>query len=314
MNRAVYVFPGQGSQFAGMGRDLYAASPAARAVFDEADETLGFALSRLCFEGPDDELTKTVNAQPALLTMSCACLAAMREACGDALPRMFCTAGHSLGEYSALVAAGAMDFPTAVRLARERGRLMYEAGLEVPGAMAAVIAMDEDALAKVCSESGVWMANLNCPGQIVISGEAGKVDAASSLARERGAKYVFPLQVSGAFHTPLMQPAADRLAPLIDEAEVHDPAVPVTGNTRTRAITTAQGVKDELVAQVCSPVQWQRSMQGLIDAGADTFIEVGPGSTLCGFMARICPTATAIHVGDAAAIENLRDGGAEGAT
>ena len=241
MKRVAYVFPGQGVQAVGMGRDLYDNFDSSRVIFTRADEVLGFSLSRLCFEGPEEELRKTVNAQPALVTASIACLEAVREAGGDdALPAPAFVAGHSLGEYTALAAAGALDFATAVRLARERGRLMYEAGLLKPGSMAAVIGLDEAALMEVCTETGVWLANVNCPGQLVISGAVADLEKAMAKAKERGASRVLPLQVSGAFHTPLMQPAADGMAEALAGIAFHDPAVPVIGNTSARPVTRGE--------------------------------------------------------------------------
>ena len=211
MGYTAYIFPGQGSQYVEMGLDLYNKYESAKAVFDRADEVLGFPLSKLCFEGPEDELTLTVNAQPALLVTSLAVLAAVRESAPEALPAPEFMAGHSLGEYTALTAAEALDFDTAVSLAQERGRLMYEAGLERPGAMAAVIGMSRELLAEICAETGAFIANLNCPGQIVISGVKDSVMKAAKLAKERGAKLAVQLQVSGAFHSPLMRSAADGL-------------------------------------------------------------------------------------------------------
>ena len=220
MVKTAYIFPGQGSQYVGMGLDLYNKYPSAKAVFDRADEVLGFYLTKLCFEGPEEELELTVNAQPALLVTSIATLEAAIEVAAGALPKPAYMAGHSLGEYTALTAAGALDFDTAVTLARERGRLMYEAGLQKPGAMAAIIGMSREILAEICNETGTFIANLNSPGQIVISGAKEHVKKAIKTAMERGAKLAVQLQVSGAFHSPLMSSAAKGLKKRVQKLPV----------------------------------------------------------------------------------------------
>lgn len=297
MNKIAYIFPGQGSQFPGMGKDLYEKYPAAKAVFDQADKALGMPLSRLCFEGPEEELTQTVNAQPALLTMSIACLEALKSAAGAAIPDPDYMAGHSLGEYTALTAAGSMKFTDAVVLARERGRLMYEAGQETPGAMAAIIAMSRQEVEQICSDTGAYIANLNCPGQIAISGTKEAVKDARKLAKEKGAKLVIPLQVSGAFHCPLMKSASDALAPKIQSAEIAAPAVPVIGNTQAQMLTTESGIREELSAQVCSCVQWEETLRYLDTVGVDTFVEIGPGKVLAGLVGRTLPESKTVNIG-----------------
>ena len=297
MNKIAYVFPGQGSQYVGMGRDLYEKYPAARKVFALADQTLDFDLSGLIFNGPEEELTLTVNAQPALLTVSMACLAAMGEVYGDRLPAPAYMAGHSLGEYSALCAADAMEFTTAVSLARRRGQLMYDAVLKQPGTMAAVIAMDQETLQTVCDETGAYIANLNCPGQIAISGTPESVKAARKLAKERGAKLVIPLQVSGAFHSPLITSAAEGLKPEIQKARICNPKIPVIGNVNAQVMDCAEAVRAELTDQVCRCVQWERTIRFLLAQGVDTFVEIGPGKVLTGLLARIEPSAKAVNVG-----------------
>ncbi|MDD5126523.1 MAG: ACP S-malonyltransferase [Dehalococcoidales bacterium] len=303
MTKVAFVFPGQGSQNVGMGRDLYESFPAARAVFDEADKVLGFPISQLCFSGPEDELRKTVNAQPALVTASYACLQAVREA-GNKSPPDF-VAGHSLGEYTALAVAGVLSFADAVKLARERGRLMYEAGLAQPGSMAAVLGMDEAVLAGVCRATGVWLANINCPGQLVISGAVANLNQAMEQAKAKGASRVIPLQVSGAFHTPLMQPAADGLDKMITSLQFREPAIPVIGNVTAQPLSSAQAVKEELLKQLTSPVQWQRSVEYMAAHGVTTFYEIGPGKVLAGLIKRINKEANTINVGDAAAVRAL---------
>jgi [acyl-carrier-protein] S-malonyltransferase len=299
------VFPGQGAQHIGMGYDLYNASAAARAVFDQADETLGFALSRLCFTGPEAALTATENAQPALLATSMALLAALREAGHHVAPALL--AGHSLGEYSALVAAGALDLPTALRLVRLRGELMAAAH---QGGMAAIVGLGEEALEAACraaSSAGapVVIANYNAPGQLVISGASAAVERAGTLAKERGAKRVLPLKVSAAFHSPLMRAAADGLAVAVAQAAVADAGVPVIANVIAEPIADAQAIRAELVTQVIAPVRWIASIRYAVAAGVDTFVEVGAGSVLTGLIKRIAPAARLVNVAERADLDRL---------
>ena len=304
--KVAYVFPGQGSQWVGMGRDLYHNFDSAKAVFDQADEALGFPLSRLCFDGPEDELRQTINAQPAIVTVSFACLEAARNlGVSSGLPPASFVAGHSLGEYTALAAAGALDFATTVYLARERGRLMHEAGQIVPGGMAAVIGLDESPLAEVCAETGARIANINCPGQIVISGAEDNLTRAMDLAKARGAYRAIRLQVSGAFHTPLMQPAVDGMAEIIATLSFAEPAVPIIGNTTAQPLTTANSVKEELLRQLCNCVQWQHSVEYMVSDRVSTFIELGPGKVLAGLIKRIDKDVKIVNIGDADAIRNI---------
>jgi [acyl-carrier-protein] S-malonyltransferase len=300
--KLAYVFPGQGSQWVGMGRDLYHDFKAAKTVFDQADQALGFPLSSLCFEGPEDELRQTVNAQPAIVATSFACLEASRERIDS--PPSF-VAGHSLGEYTALVAAGVLGFADAVYLARERGRLMHEAGQIVPGGMAAIIGLDEAPLAELCAETGARIANINCPGQIVISGAEDNLNQATELAKSRGAHRAIPLQVSGAFHTQLMQPAVDGMAKVIAKLEFKDPTTPIIGNTTAQPLTTARAVKEELLNQLCNCVQWQRSVEYMLGDGVSTFIEIGPGRVLAGLIKRIDRDVKIINIGDAESARNF---------
>jgi [acyl-carrier-protein] S-malonyltransferase len=304
--KVAYVFPGQGAQKAGMGYDLYSSFPAARAVFTQADEALGFSLSRLCFEGPEDELRQTINAQPALVAASLACLEAVREVNSNALPPPAFLAGHSLGEYTALVVAGVLDFATVVYLARERGRLMHEAGLESPGGMVAVIGFDEARLAEVCRETGTWLANVNCPHQLVISGTRENLAKASELARARGARRTVSLSVSAAFHTPLMQSAVDGMSRVLESVPFSDPVVPVVANTTAEPMTSAAEVKAELLRQLCHGVQWQRSVEYMIDDGVAAFIEIGPGEVLSGLIRRINPGVRTVNIGDVPAVRGYR--------
>ncbi|HEY6541150.1 MAG TPA: ACP S-malonyltransferase, partial [Ktedonobacteraceae bacterium] len=317
-----FLFPGQGSQAVGMGADIFEASNAARRVFEAADEALGFSLSNLCFSGPEETLRETVNAQPAIVTVSLALLAALQEAFSpspeDAIARVSSsqaafswtapltpsfTAGHSVGEYAALVASGVLAMQDAIKLVRERGRLMHHEGTVCPGGMAAVIGMDEEPLQDVCREATaqssagldasahvgqgkVAVANYNAPGQIVISGEQSALNAAMELAKARGAKRVIPLAVSGAFHSPVMQPAAVGLAEAIATTTLHDAAIPVIGNITASPLTSAQEIRQEMAQQIASPVQWTRTISYLAGAGVTTFIEIGPGQALTGMVKR----------------------------
>jgi len=302
--KTAYVFPGQGSQWVGMGRDLYQGFDAAKAVFEQADEALGFSLSRLCFDGPEDELRQTINAQPAIVAVSFAYLEASREAKAG-LPQASFVAGHSLGEYTALAAAEVLDFATTVYLARERGRLMHEAGELTPGGMAAIIGLDETPLAEVCAQTDTRIANINCPGQLVISGAESNLNQAVEMAKARGAYRAIPLQVSGAFHTPLMQSAVDGMAQVIATLAFKDPSIPIIGNTKAQPLTTAESVKEELLQQLCNCVQWQRSVEYMVGGGVSTFVEIGPGKVLAGLIKRINKSVKILNIGDAESVKNF---------
>lgn len=314
VNGAVaWVFPGQGSQEVGGGADLYEASPAARLVFDRADAALGFPLSELCFRGPEDVLRQTVNAQPAIMAVSLACLEAAREAdlVGGGRTRLgepAFVAGHSLGEYTALVAAGVLEPDDGFRLVRERGRLMQTAGERQPGAMAALLGLDEEIAAAVCREAGAQLCNLNAPGQVVIGGTLAAVETALDLARQHGARRAVPLKVSGAFHTDIMAPAVEGMARALEGIAVRDPRVPVVANGSARPLTSADEVREELLYQLAHPVQWQRSVEHMAGAGVATFVEIGPGRVLAGLIRRIVPGARLVNIDSVAAIEAVRAG------
>ncbi|MBI2830847.1 MAG: ACP S-malonyltransferase [Chloroflexi bacterium] len=288
-----------------MGRDLYDSFETARSVFEQADEALEFPLSHVCFEGPEEELKQTINAQPALACVSFACLKVAQEVTNGTLPSPGFVAGHSLGEYTALAAAGVLDFPSTVKLARERGRLMWEAGLTTPGGMVAIIGLDEEKLAEVCADTNTWIANINCPGQLVLSGARENLPRAADLAKARGAARAIPLQVSGAFHTPLMKPAVDGMAEIMATLAFSKPSVPIVANTSAQPLTSAELIKEELLRQLCNAVQWQRSVEFMANNGVTTFLEIGPGKVLAGLIKRISRSADVINLGDVQSIRAL---------
>lgn len=305
MTRIAFVFPGQGSQKVGMGRDWAEAFPASRRVFEEADRVLGFDLSRLCWEGPEEELTLTANLQPALVATSVAILRAVETT--GAKPSA--VAGHSLGEYSALVAAGTLELADALRLTRRRGELMQEAVPVGEGAMAAILALDDDAVREIVTEAAggevLSVANLNAPGQVVVAGHRGAVERAVELARERrGKPRVLP--VSAPFHCPLMAPARAGLAPLLAETPFSDPAVPVVTNVDAAPAESGAAAREALERQIDSPVRWVESVEWMIDrGGVEAFVEVGPGSVLLNTIKRIRPGARRIELRGPGDLETL---------
>ncbi len=301
--RLAFVFPGQGAQAPGMGQDVFDEYDAARAIFKAADERLGFAISELCFEGPEDKLKETAIAQPAIVAASLAYLAAIRDI--EVLPQPDFVAGHSLGEYTALAAAGALEPADAIQLAALRGRLMQLASQQSPGAMAAVLGLDEASLAAITAETGVYIANYNSPGQIVISGDKDNMAKAAEAIAAKGARVV-PLAVSGAFHTPLMAPAAEGLARVVERLTFKDAAIPIIANTSGQPITAAADIRAELLKQLTTSVYWQKSVEYMIGAGVTTFVEIGPGKVLSGLIRRINRDVKTINISETQAIKNLQ--------
>lgn len=305
MSRIAFIFPGQGSQYPGMGRELAERFPEAQEIFDRADKALDFPLSKLCFEGPAEELALTANTQPAILTVSVAAAVVLREK--GVSPDY--VAGHSLGEYSALVVAGSLRLEDAVRLVRKRGQYMQEAVPVGAGTMAAVLGLEAARLEEVCREAAqgevVSPANLNSPGQVVISGTASAVARAVELAKARGAKRAVMLNVSAPFHCALMAPAEEKLSADLDAIEVADPLCPLVNNVDARMVATGREVRDGLKRQVTRPVRWEESMRVLRAEGAELFVEVGPGKVLSGLLRQIDREAVCLRVEDAASLEEL---------
>lgn len=305
MSKIAFVFPGQGSQTVGMCKDLYDSYACARKVFEAADKALGFSISDMCFNGPEDQLRLTFNTQPAILTASIACAEVLKEnglSCEIA-------AGHSLGEYSALVLAGALDFSDAVRIVRKRGQFMQEAVPVGEGSMAAVLGLESDKIVDICrtveAECGeaVQAVNFNCPGQVVIAGSVGAVDKALAVLKEAGAKRAVLLPVSAPFHSTLMQPASKRLAEVFETVDFHDAQLPVVANVTATEVIKAEDIKESLIRQAAMPVLWETSVNYMVAAGVDTFVEVGPGKVLTGFTKKIAKGMNTLNVEDEASLE-----------
>ena len=299
MSKTALLFAGQGAQVVGMGKDLAEKFPSAKAWFDRANAALGYDLAGVCFNGPEADLTKTENAQPGIFLVSWVCFQLLKEQVPNL--KFDATAGLSLGEFTALTAAGALSFEDGLRVVRQRGKFMQEACDVTKGGMAAIIGLDEAPTREVCSEAGVVLANLNCPGQLVISGEAGKIAKACELAKAKGAKRALPLPVAGAYHSPLMASAQPKLAAELAAAKISVPGVPVISNVTAQA--HGGDISAKLVEQVCASVLWESSMRHLLTQGYTRFIELGPGTALSGFMKRIDKTATMLNVADAASLE-----------
>jgi [acyl-carrier-protein] S-malonyltransferase len=301
MSKTALLFAGQGAQVVGMGKDLAEAFPAARAWFDRANAALGYDLANVCFAGPDADLTKTENAQPGIFLVSWVAFELLKER----VPGLTfaATAGLSLGEFTALTAAGAMTFEEGLKVVRQRGRFMQEACEVTKGGMAAIIGLDEAPTREVCSQAGVVLANLNCPGQLVISGAADKIAQACELAKAKGARRALPLPVAGAYHSPLMASAQPKLQAELAAVQVKAPVVPVISNVTAQPHETPETIRARMVEQVTSSVRWEESMRYLLAQGFTRFIELGPGSALSGFMKRIDKAAQVVNVSDVASLE-----------
>jgi len=285
-NKFAFLFPGQGSQSVGMGFDLYNASSLVKDVFDEIDDALGRKLSQVIFEGPEDELSKTANAQPAIMAVSIASYRFATDSIKQ-IPKPVFLAGHSLGEFTSLVASGVLDLSETARLVQKRGELMQKACELRPGGMAAVLGLDAVTLLEISSQTGTYVSNINTENQIVISGEKKHVAMALDMAMARGARKVIPLKVAGAFHSGLMEPAREGLINAIALTDFNEPSIPIVGNTNFQRLDTSEQVKNELVNQLCNCVNWKQSIDYMIDSGVSKFIEFGPGKTLTAMVKRI---------------------------
>jgi [acyl-carrier-protein] S-malonyltransferase len=307
--KTAFVFPGQGSQVVGMGKDIAEMYPEAGAVFQRADELLGFSLSNLCFNGPEDQLNDTINTQPAIYVYGIAVWQVLQRQVPSAYPSF--TAGHSFGELTALTIADAVTFEDGLRLVRERGRVMKLAGEKSPGAMAALLGLEVDAVRDLCKRAAeqtggiLVLANDNCPGQIVISGDNSTLEVGLNLAKEAGAKRAVKLAVSIAAHSPLMESASDTFKQALANTDFKSPKVPVYANVSAKPLTSVDDIRQELNMQLTSPVRWTESVQAMIAAGAELFVELGPGDVLCGLLKRIDRSRTGIALNNAASLQQF---------
>ena len=305
-NQSAFLFPGQGSQFVGMGKELFDGSAAARAVFEEVDTALEFPLTNLIFNGPEESLRDTTNSQPGIMSVSLATLEAMRAIVGKEniiIPAFL--AGHSLGEYTALAAAGVLSISDAARLARERGKLMQAACELRPGGMAAILGLDELTVEEICHETGSYISNINTERQIVVSGTHKALAIALDLASARGARKVVHLNVSGAFHSQLMDSAKEGLIETVSSLTFNEPSIPIIGNANGIPLTSSDSLKEELIIQMSSCVQWKKSVDFILDAGVSNFIELGPGRVLSGLVKNINRRVNVSSIGDISSINNL---------
>lgn len=307
MGKLAFVFPGQGSQAVGMGKDFFAKYDVAKKLFKEADEALGYSISKMCFEGPEEDLRLTANTQPAILTMSVISNAVLAE--HGIVPEI--AGGHSLGEYSALVAAGVLGFQDAVALVHKRGAFMQEAVPVGEGGMAAIIGLEREKIVEICekvtAESTVQAVNFNCPGQVVIAGKTAGVEKAVELLKAEGAKKCVLLPVSAPFHSVLMKPAADKLAVELAKVTISDAKIPVVANVSGEIVTKAEEIKESLVKQAASPVKWEDCVATMQKFGADTFVEAGPGKVLCGFNRRIDRAIKSLQVESEESLQKTLD-------
>ncbi|OGX26984.1 MAG: [acyl-carrier-protein] S-malonyltransferase [Omnitrophica WOR_2 bacterium RIFCSPHIGHO2_02_FULL_45_21] len=292
-----FVFPGQGAQYVGMGKDLYETFKESKAVFAQADEVLGFSLSKLCFEGPQERLTLTQNCQPAILTVSIAALEALKSSIQYPVSSIQYAAGLSLGEYSALVASEVLSFEDGLRLVRKRAELMEEAARRNPGKMAAILGLERSALEALCKKSNAELANINCPGQMVVSGKTEAVEKVKNLALEKGAKRAIDLEVSGAFHSSLMKQAALEFKSFLEGFSLKTGSIPLVSNVTAKPGYEAGEIRENLFKQIYSPVLWEDSVRFMAKKGVKTFYEIGPGSVLKGLIRKINPELTVINIG-----------------
>lgn len=295
-SKAAFVFPGQGTQYVGMGREIYETFKESKAVFDQADETLGFSLTKLCFEGPLEELTKTINCQPAILTTSIATLEAFKSALRSPLSAFRYTAGLSLGEYSALIASGVLSFEDGLRLVRKRAELMEESAKKNPGKMSAVLGLGKKILEEICHSNSCEIANLNCPSQVVISGRVEAVDKAKGEALSKGAKRTIDLEVSGAFHSSLMKEAALNFKGFLKNFNFNPSSIPIISNVTAAPQQNKEEITQNLIKQIFSPVLWEDSIRFMAAQGIKTFYEIGPGSIIKGLIRKINPELTVINI------------------